>query len=154
VGRFSRGKFMEERVLSLEIILKRQQGKTKKQMPPPHRFPSYSTFVIFRAKLLICLAGLVSDSAGGFAGGLAGSLALSAAALSRCFLEISLIDCFNVLHGIIFLSLILFTAHIFKIMPCFFYYSICLNFFQGENRIFPKATESLVNSQSKCNSAI
>lgn len=68
----------------------------------------------FISGLLVGFARLVSDGAGGFASGLAGGLALSAAALSRCFLEISLIDRLNVLHGIIFLSLFLFTARVLK----------------------------------------
>lgn len=51
------------------------------------------------------LAGLISNSTGGLAGGLTGGLALAAAALSRCFLKISLIYGFNVFHFNNFLSL-------------------------------------------------
>lgn len=56
--------------------------------------------------LLIGLAGLVGNGAGGFAGGLTGGLAFSAAALSRRFLKVSLINGFNVLHYVDFLSLL------------------------------------------------
>ena len=59
---------------------------------------------------LISLARLIGDSAGGFASGLAGGLALSAAALCSRFLKISLIYCFNVLHGVFFLSQFCYAA--------------------------------------------
>ena len=41
---------------------------------------------------------LIGDRAGGFAGGLAGRLALAAATLAGGFLQIGLIQCFNVFH--------------------------------------------------------
>lgn len=41
---------------------------------------------------------LVGNRAGGFAGRLAGCLAFAAAALCRRFLQVRLVQCFNVLH--------------------------------------------------------
>lgn len=73
------------------------------------------------------LAGLIGNGAGGLAGRLTRCLALAAAALSRSFLKISLINCFDVFHKSIsfrsFLIVLYHTASIFAIAKPIFYYS-------------------------------
>jgi hypothetical protein len=51
------------------------------------------------------LALLIGDRAGSFACGLAGSLAFAAAALCCAFLQVCLIQCFNLVHDFASISL-------------------------------------------------
>ena len=99
--------------------------------------------------LLIGLTSLVGNGAGGFAGRLTGGLAFSASALSGSFFKVSLINGFNVLHYVDFLS-------IYYLVPkkqkrrhrIIFYYNIYPFFLQVPKKLF---LNCLCNMYSCCN---